>query len=123
MGVKFDGSQMIELSARLKSTGARVGARGSAALRKTAFDIEADAKVLAPVDTGHLMNSIMTNFTSDGRSRVMVATVTAEAEYSAYVEFGTSTTPGQPFMVPAFERRLPGFESAVAQLGGEALLD
>lgn len=122
MGVSFDGSQMIDLSARIRSNGARVGAAGSKVLRKTAFDIEADAKILAPVDTGNLMNSISTVVTGDGRFGEMEAVITAEADYAAYVEFGTSTQPGQPFMVPAFERRVPGFQAALAALG-ESLLD
>lgn len=116
-----DVSQMIEVCARLKTGGHRVGAASSKALRKTAFDIEADAKTLAPIDTGNLRSSIATQFEGDGRNGVMEAVVTANAEYSGYVEFGTSTQSGQPFMVPAFERRLPVFEEALARIGATVL--
>lgn len=118
-----DVSEMVVLSERVKKAGSRVGKRGAAALRKTAFDITADAQLLAPVDTGHLMNSILPTFAGDGRSAAMTAEITAHADYSAYVEFGTSTTAPQPFMQPALERRLPGFKAAVAQIGAETLLD
>ena len=121
MGVKVDTSEMTQLCARLKTKGARGGAQGAQVLRRAGFAIEADAKAAAPVDTGNLRSSIATTFAGDGRFGSMSAEVTAHAEYSAYVEFGTSRAAGQPFMVPAFERQLPGFESAVAGLGSSIL--
>lgn len=122
MGVNFDAHQMTQLCGRVKTSGPRAGARAAQALRKTAFDIEADAKTLAPIDTGNLRSSIITAIAGDGRFGAMEATITAEAEYSAYVEFGTSTQAGQPFMMPAFERRVPLLEEALGAIG-ETLLD
>lgn len=116
MGINVDTSQVRALSSRIALAGARVGAQGAAALRKTALDIEADAKQLAPVDTGNLKNSISTSFTGDGRSGGMTAEVGPTAEYGIYQEFGTSTQPGTPFMGPAYDRRVPGYLDALAQL-------
>src|SRR5690606_14664311 len=58
--------------------------RVSQVVRKAAFDIEGKAKAAAPVDEGHLKNSIQASV--DGLS----AEVTANADYAAYVEYGTA---------------------------------
>lgn len=112
--------------------------RVSQVVRKAAFDIEAKAKMLAPVDTGNLKNSIQASV--DGLS----AEVTANADYAAYVEYGTAPhvirprnakvlafqaggktvfaaevnhpgTPAQPFMTPAAEAVRPAFIAAMTQ--------
>ena len=56
---------------------------------------EGYAKMLCPVDTGNLRNSI-THFTADDG-----AYIGTNVEYAPYVEFGTSKTPAQPFLEPA----------------------
>lgn len=116
MGINFDASEVRALGSRIKASGPRIGAAASAALRKTAFDIEADAKALAPVDTGNLMNSISAEIAGDGRFGTMSAEIGPTAEYGIYQEFGTSTQPGTPFMGPAFDRRVPAYTEALAQL-------
>ena len=93
-----------------------MGAKSSAVLRKTAFDIEHDAKLLAPVDTGNLMNSISTTITGDGRHGQMTAEIGPTAEYGIYQEYGTSTQPGKPYLTPAFDRRIGPFEAALAKV-------
>jgi len=60
-------------------------------------NIVADAKAFAPIKTGRLRNSI--GKTVFGRE----LEVYAEAEYAAYVEYGTSRMRPQPFLRPAFE--------------------
>ncbi|WP_206050820.1 HK97-gp10 family putative phage morphogenesis protein [Nocardioides speluncae] len=82
---------------------------------KVAFDIEAAAKVLVPVDTGNLKNSIAADLNG------LEATVTADTEYADYVEFGTSRMAAQPYMGPAFDLRSPDLESALAQLGEQCI--
>jgi len=51
----------------------------------------------APKRTGTLAASIHVRDTSDG------AEVVVEADYGAYVEYGTSDTPSQPFLLPAVQ--------------------
>ena len=51
------------------------------------------AKVLCPVDTGYLRESI--EATVDG--------VEATADYALFVELGTRKTPPQPFLTPAVD--------------------
>lgn len=114
------------------------------ALRRTAFAIEADAKVLAPVDTGNLMNSISTTIEGDGRTGKMAAEIGPTAEYGIWVEHGTDPhaipnawgrgsdfgtessfhpgTPAQPYMGPAFDRQVSGYTEALASLASAAVL-
>ncbi|RCK68270.1 HK97 gp10 family phage protein [Desertihabitans brevis] len=79
---------------------------------KTALDIEADAKRLAPVDTGALRNSIGHDLTEDKLGAEVGPTV----DYAEYVEFGTSRQAPQPYLHPAADRRLPAFEKALENI-------
>lgn len=121
MGITVDTSQGRALAAKAVTAGVRLGAKGSAVVRRAALAVEADAKALAPVDTGNLRSSISSSFTGDGRGGAMTAEVGPTADYGIYQEFGTSTQAGTPFMGPAFDRQLPGFEAAVAQLANEVI--
>ena len=81
----------------------------SQVVRKAAFDIEAQAKANAPVDTGALRNSIQAETTGELEGEVGVG-----VEYGPYVEFGTVKTAPQPFLGPAVDAVQPAFEKAVA---------
>lgn len=119
MSIEVDLSQVRALGTRLATAGGRVGARGALALRKTAHDIEADAMALAPVDTGALRSSISTSIEGDGRRGAITAEIGPTVEYGIYQEFGTSTQPGQPYLGPAYDRRVPGYTQALALLAAE----
>ncbi len=101
-------------------------------VRKTALDIEAEAKAKmsgpkhgrmygahqasapgeAPaVDTGKLKNAIRSEFPKRGKAIVNVA-----AEYGAALEFGTRKIAARPFMRPAAEKMFPDFVEACKQL-------
>jgi len=67
-------------------------------VRRTAFQVEAGAKLRAPVDTGFLRNSIQTAFESDLSAVVFVA-----ASYGVHVELGTTRMRARPFLLPALE--------------------
>lgn len=77
--------------------------------KEVAYKIERDAKLNAPVDTGYLRNSIQTEFEDGG----YIARIYSGAEYSLFVEFGSSKQPAHPFLYPAafkysieYQRRL-----------------
>lgn len=78
---------------------------------KTAYDIEAFAKAIAPVDTGFLKNSIQVVAIND-----LNAIVSVGAEYGINVELGTRFQRAQPFMMPAVTAAKPSFESAMAEV-------
>lgn len=119
--MKVDTSQFDAVGRDLRRNGVRVGAKAALAFRKTIHDIEADAKTLAPVDTGALRNSISSEITGDGRFREMVGEVGDTVDYGIWQEIGTSTQPGTPHLSPAFDRRVPTFLEAVTQIGAEIL--
>lgn len=110
MGMDFDG--LNELAVDLRTAPARTKPLAKAIVAKTAFDMEADMKVLAPVDTGNLVGSVGSTFDSDG----LGAEVGPTADYSWFVENGTSTMPAQPFVGPAFDRRSGPFLQALGQM-------
>ena len=120
MGIDIDFSEVRALGSRIKTSGGRLGAAASAALRKTAFDIEADAKMLieayGAVDTGDMMNSVSTDITGDGRHGTMTAEIGPTVEYAIYVHEGTSVMPGRPFLGDAFDRRAPAYTEALAKI-------
>lgn len=110
-----DFGELRALSLDLAAATGRVGALASAAIRKTALDIQADAQALAPVDTGNLRSSIGTDIAGDGRFGVIEAEIGPTADYGAYVEYGTSRMAPQPYLGPAFDRRAPGLEQALGR--------
>lgn len=67
------------------------------------------ARELCPVDTGTLKNSITVN------GDTKIATVSANTDYAEYVEFGTSKTVPQPFLVPALTLNSGAVISAVSE--------
>lgn len=114
MGARLDVSELTNLGVRITGAGPVVQAGARTAMVRTAYAIEGDAKVLAPVDTGNLVNSISTSI--DGMS----AEVGPTAEYGIWVELGTSRMAGQPYMAPAADRRIPEYVSALAQIASGA---
>jgi HK97 gp10 family phage protein len=102
-------------------------------VRKAAFDIQANAQVNAPVDTGFLRNSIYT-VTDEGSSYgkggaggellpeiepVAVPTeayVAVGANYGIFVEYGTVHTPSQPYLTPSVDKVRESFQMAIERL-------
>lgn len=126
MGIDIDVSQVAALGSRLAGAGGRVGLKAAAALRKTAFDIEADAKMLIEaydaVDTGNMMNSVSATISGDGRTGTMTAEIGPTADYALFVHEGTSVMPGRPFLGDAWDRRVPGYTQALAQIAASETL-
>lgn len=115
MGVHFETSGVKRLVADISEAGPRNHLRLSRALRKTALDIEADAKIFVPVDTGALKNSISSDIDD------FHAEIGPTMDYAHFVEGGTSKMAPQPYMAPAAERRIPGLRRAVIDIGGDIL--
>lgn len=79
-------------------------------VRDTALKIEKDAKRRAPVDTGNLRRQIRSDI--DGYN----ATISSNADYSAYIEYGTYKMSAQPYMTPAFMKYRAEFERDLASI-------
>nr|WP_255699941.1 HK97-gp10 family putative phage morphogenesis protein [Jiella avicenniae] len=71
------------------------------ALDKSADQLVAAAKHLAPEDDGDLKNSICREAGEHDLQRVVKAG-DDKAFYAMFVEHGTAETPAQPFMFPAY---------------------
>lgn len=121
MSLTLDVSQAVALASRFESASGRIGALAASVLRKTAFDIEADARALAPVDTGALRGSISTSFAGDGRSGSMTAEIGPTVDYGIWQEYGTSVMAAQPYMTPAFDRRIGPYSAAMATVIEQAI--
>lgn len=80
-------------------------------VRKTAMDLEAQAKVRAAVDTGVMRGSIQASAVGPRHWRVTVG-----AEYGLYVEYGTRFAAPQPFMGPAVDLVWPSFQAAMRKV-------
>lgn len=83
----------------------------SAVVKKTAFEIENEAKAMVPVDTGELWRSIRAD-----TSQEFSATIAPHTDYDAYVEFGTIHMRAQPYMRPAADKVEPQFVAAIDQI-------
>ncbi len=99
--VQFDRTQRIT---------AEILRKIGTAVRKAAFDVEAKAKVLSPVDTGALRNSIQAHRVDDLNAEIAVG-----VDYGLFVELGTHRAPAQPFLVPAMDGVRDSFIAAVEE--------
>lgn len=75
---------------------------------KAAHDIEREAKLRAPVDTGTLRNSIQTVRLGPASYAVVVG-----VDYGVHVEWGTVKMAAQPYLRPALTIVTPGFLTAM----------
>jgi HK97 gp10 family phage protein len=98
------------LVAELQAAAAMAPSKAARGCTKAAFDTQAHARSLVPVDTGNLKNSItVAAYGTDGP----YAEVGPEAVYGGYVEHGTVNMAAQPYLAPALDLVAPGFEQAM----------
>ena len=102
---------MAELKSHIPDIIRQAHERASAAVRKTAFEIEAGAKSNAPRDTGTLANSYTTEMVDELNARVG-----SPVEYAPHQEYGTRYQPGKAHLIPAAERAREGFAEALKHL-------
>lgn len=121
----LDFSEVGRLIVSLEKAEARVGRDVSVAVRKSAKDLETDAKTIATTkdvkDTGDLINSISTEFEGDGRSGNMSAIIGPTVDYAIYHEYGTSVLEPREFMGPAFDRQAPVLAQVIGIIGERAI--
>lgn len=92
--------------------------RAGIEVRKAALAVEAEAKTLAPVDTGALRNSIQAE---KHPSQAFTWQVKVGMEYGAFVEYGTVNAPAQPFLTPAVEHIRPQLKANLAKMMDDPL--
>lgn len=94
---------------RLPEMGPAVRKACSDVVRKVTFDVEADAKVRAPVDTGFHRSAIQGKMIGP-----LTGEIVAGASYSVFLEFGTHKMAAQPAIIPAVEAIREPFFRAIA---------
>jgi HK97 gp10 family phage protein len=104
VSVKLDMGPLLKLKAEMRPKAGKIVAR-------TAFLVEGKAKMLAPVDTGALRNSIHA-----AQSGELTWTVSDGVAYGVFQEFGTSRMAAHPFMTPAIEGQRAAFTDAMKEL-------
>lgn len=112
----FEVDDVRTWAAEIRTASGQIGARAATALRKTVADVERDAKINAPVDTGFLRSSIESTTSGSGAHGSMTGLVGVGASYAIYVELGTSRMGAQPFFFPAVDRHGPIFLDALTQI-------
>lgn len=117
----FDDTELRLLAVDLTRAGAQAGARAEVAVRKTALDVEGNAKTIVAVDTGNLKNSIGTDIVGGRTSMTVEAIIGPTAAYGRFLEYGTSRMGPRAFMGPSIDRYAPAFEQAMGQIAEEAL--
>ncbi|MEO5317597.1 hypothetical protein PV761_03250 [Arthrobacter sp. CC3] len=120
-GMEIDGSQIYSLARSFTQGSVSIGKEAQIVVRKTAIDIESDAKKIAfekdVHDTGDLIDSIgHSDLRTVGQSGSLEAQIEPTVDYAYYNEVGTSTLPPRPFMGPALDRHADPFEQALAIL-------
>ena len=76
------------------------------ALEAIGLQAEGYAKLLSPVDTGRLRNSL-THQAKQSEKAVYIGT---NVEYGKYVEMGTRRSKAQPYLRPAIENHIPEYK-------------
>lgn len=114
--VRIDASEVHALADDLRQAADTMPGKAQSVVSKVGHDMQATAQAIVPVDTGHLKSTIGTEVMG------LSADVFATAEYSSYVELGTSRMAPQPYLGPAFDQHLPDLESALGALGSSAIL-
>ncbi len=122
--------------------------RAAQVVRKTALDVEADAKLRAAVDTGAMRASIYTVAEGHGgagqagedasaadpkaelfepvepdAAHALLALVVVGVRYGLWVERGTARQAPQPFLQPAAAAHAEDYEAAMRQAVAQAAQD
>lgn len=106
----IDLSDFNRLAVDLGKASGKVVTLARLVLEKSSADIERDAKLFAPVDTGNLRSSI-------GRDlKGLTAEIGPTASYGHHVEYGTSRQGPAAYMGPAFDRHAGEFADALGKI-------
>lgn len=114
-----DLGELARMAANLERASVTVAARAGVAMSKASQDIRGRAQSLAPVDTGALKNSISVSDSRQGAT--LRSEIGPTVSYGNLVERGTSRMRAQPYLRPATDAVLPGYEAALEQIGAEIL--
>lgn len=104
MTMKITKNKLPDLIAQLPEV-------SDAIVRKTTFDVGADAREHSPFKYGHLKNSHHEEFPAPLTGMVVVS-----ADYAGYVHDGTRYVAPRPWLAEATARHLPAMQDAFRAL-------
>lgn len=111
----FDFGDVERLAADLTVAGGVAERDAVVVVERATTAIASMARTLAPVLTGDLVEHI------DAVAAGLTGTVVSSSEHADYVEYGTSDTPAQPYMGPAFDAHERDLDDGLADAGERAL--
>jgi len=121
--IKIDIKGMDELIGKVNRLNKLAEVRVADQVRKSANKIRKAAKVRVPVETGALKKSIRAKYSKDKLSAV-IGPQGKVGWRAHFVEFGTTETQAQPYMVPAWEENrsdyIDGIKKALNQAVDQA---
>ena len=108
------------LAANFRALDADCHAGVRKAVKRFGTDTRELAKQLCPIDRGVLYSSIEDTYSPSGLvvdvgCNPEAFTSIGEEPYDVHVEYGTETSPAQPFLFPAFEAMAPHFQQDVRE--------
>lgn len=104
------GVTVIVLQNRIPSMSGVVKQRVRMAIAETLAEVETDAKLRAPVDTGNMRASITGQFTGETEGTVATG---PQAPYAIYVHDGTRKVSPRPFLRQAAEAARPSWVARI----------
>ncbi|KKN57515.1 hypothetical protein LCGC14_0561320 [marine sediment metagenome] len=84
--------------------------RAESILTSAVILVKSSARLLVPVDTGDLLNSI------DTKQGGLTAKVGSDIHYAAYVEAGTPKMAAQPYLRPALMENIGNIKRLIRKL-------
>ncbi|MFC8732178.1 HK97-gp10 family putative phage morphogenesis protein [Luteimicrobium sp. NPDC057192] len=109
--ITFDTAGLTDLADQYGKAGKEATRLARLVVTKTGQDVQRDARIGCPVDTGNLRASIGID-----RPTLLESVIGPTANYGRFVEYGTSRAAPQPYMRPALERNTAPFEQAIGQI-------
>lgn len=109
----IDASEVFALAAKLEANAAEAVTLATAEVKKSGNEVRQDASARAPEDTGVMAGAITVKMSGSTNPK---ATIEATADYSGFVEFGTSSQAPQPYLNPAFDAVVPIFAEDLGKI-------
>ena len=102
MGKSVTVKGLAELQKKMRSLIRKFPKEFKDQIKASTINIDRNAKRFTPVDTGRLRSSIRFEFSDGG----LTGEVSANTDYAAFVELGTSKQDPQPYLDPAWRLEL-----------------
>ena len=105
----------MNLSAKVTGGNISLSLDMAAVFEEAGEVVAGEAREMCPEDAGELKNSIAAKEVEDG------VEIYADTDYAADVEFGTSKTAAQPFLIPALLNSKNKITACAAKAIGEMI--